>query len=152
MKKLIMLLIFILMLSINNSGIEHINETDKNKLTLENIYYELLNKKVQEPLIVLAQIYHETANLKSKVCLNKNNLLGFNTNKGYRKFASWQDCILYAKTWQDKRYAGGDYYSFLKRIRYATDPSYIKKIKLSLIKISKMNFLLKSDDNQTIMN
>jgi len=153
MKKLIMLFIFILMFSANNRGSVHVNENDKNKLTLENIYYELLKEGIQEPLIVLAQIYHETANLKSKVCLKRNNLLGFNTNKGYRKFVSWQDCVLYAKSWQDKRYKGGDYFIFLKKIRYATDASYIRKIKLTLSKVNKMDFLLeKSDDNQTTIN
>lgn len=147
-----MLLIFILVFSAYNSGSVHEDENDKNKLTLENIYYELLKKGVQEPLIVLAQIYHETANLKSKVCLTKNNLLGFNSNKGYRKFASWQDCISYAKSWQDKRYTGGDYYLFLKKIRYAQDVNYTKKVKVILDKISAMDFIVElcdeSDDCQ----
>lgn len=138
-----MLFVFILIFSVYNQGTEKENKNDKNKLTLENVYYELIKIGVQEPLIVLAQIYHETANLKSKVCLNKNNLLGFNTNKGYRKFKSWQECIIYAKNWQDNKYAGGDYFIFLKKIRYATDKLYIKKLKISLAKVSKMDFLTK---------
>lgn len=138
MKKLIMLLILIFAFTAYNRGscVENLN--DKNKLTLENIYYELLKNEIKEPLIVLAQIYHETANLKSKVCLTKNNLLGFNSNKGYRKFASWQECIKYAKTWQDKRYKGGDYFLFLKKIKYARDINYINKIKKTLIIINKL--------------
>ena len=149
-----MLFIFILAFTTYNRGSGVEEENDKNKLTLENIYYELLKEGIQEPLIVLAQIYHETANLKSKVCLTKNNLLGFNSNKGYRSFVSWQECISYAKTWQDKRYKGGDYYLFLKKIRYAQDVNYIKKIKVTLAKINTLEFLTvcdESDDCQEII-
>lgn len=150
MKKLIMLLIFILMFSAYNRGSEHDNENEKNKLTLENIYYELLKEGIKEPLIVLAQIYHETANLKSKVCLTKNNLLGFNSNKGYRKFASWQDCIKYAKVWQDKRYTGGDYYIFLSKIKYAKDVKYTKKIKSLSNKITTLDFITINASNNDL--
>jgi len=152
MKKLIMLFIFILMFSAYNHGSEYKNENDKNKLTLENVYYELLKKGIKEPLIVLAQIYHETANLKSKVCLTRNNLLGFNSNKGYQKFASWQDCIIYAKNWQDKRYKGGNYFKFLKEIKYATNVNYTKKIKVTLAKIITTDFLKKESCNQDSIN
>lgn len=124
-----------------NHGTEHMNSSTT-ELTLENVYNELLKNDIQEPLIVLAQVYHETGNLKSNICLTKNNLLGFNTNKGYRKFDSWQECIVYAKTWQDKRYQGGDYFMFLKKIGYATDINYIKKLKLTLNKITKLSFIL----------
>ena len=140
-----MLLIFIFVFSAYNRGNVHEDENDKNKLTLENVYYELLKKGIQEPLIVLAQIYHETANLKSKVCLTRNNLLGFNSNKGYRTFASWQDYIIYAKNWQVKRYKGGDYYSFLKKVNYATDANYNNKIKITLKKILTLDFIKSSD-------
>ena len=146
MKKIIIIIILILTFSVYNQGTEHVNENDRNILTLENIYLEMLKLNIQEPLIVLAQVYHETANLKSRVCLNRNNLLGYNTPKGYRKFDSWQDCISYAKEWQVKHYEGGDYFLFLKKMRYAKDTKYISKLKISLAKIMRMEFLLQNNN------
>ena len=35
----------------------------------------------------------------------------------------------YYKTWQNKYYKGGNYYTFLKNIGYATSQEYISKVK-----------------------
>ena len=142
MKKLIMLFIFMFAMIANNNGIGRNNENDQNKLTLENVYNELIKQGIQEPEIVLAQVYHETGNLQSKVCLTKNNILGYSSKSGYRTFNSWQDCVTYAKKWQDRRYDGQtDYYVFLKKIGYATDVNYITKLKKIMKRINDMNFV-----------
>lgn len=142
MKKLIMLFIFMFTLVANNNGTSRRSEDDQNKLTLENVYYELIKQGVQEPLIVLAQVYHETGNLQSKVCLTRNNILGYNSKKGYRTFESWQDCVTFAKKWQDKRYDGeSDYFAFLKKVGYATDKNYVIKLKKILKRINEMDFI-----------
>jgi len=137
-----MLLIFILTLVSYNRGNNVENKNDKNKLNLENVYTVLLKENIQYPLIVLAQVYHESANLTSTACLKRNNLLGFQSGKMY--FKSWQECIAYAKKWQDKRYISGDYYKFLKKIGYAQDINYNKKVKVILAKIITMDFIIET--------
>ena len=95
------------------------------RLTPFNVYQKIIEYKLEHPKIVFSQVMHETGNLKK---IKNNNLLGFRYIN-YLKFGTWEDCIKYAKNWQDKRYVNGDYYTFLKKVGYAKDSLYISKIK-----------------------
>jgi len=76
--------------------------------TTNEVYTELLKQNVKHPDIVLAQSILETGWYKCKDCsLDKNNLFG------------------------DKY---KDYYDFLSKIGYASDPNYINKLKILIAK------------------
>ena len=99
-------------------------------LSVENLRISLKNAGVQHSEIVLRQAILETGWFKCTSCsLSKNNIFGFWYKKKYIQFDNWKDCVAYYKRWQDKHYKGGDYYAFLKRVGFATDPSYIKRLK-----------------------
>jgi flagellum-specific peptidoglycan hydrolase FlgJ len=120
MKKLIILLLFISTLSFG-------------QVDGTIVYKELVKIGVKFPEIVLAQAKLETGHFKSVYCNERYNLFGFQTKQGYMYFKSWKHCCQYYKHWQDRHYRyGEDYYSFLKRIGYATDSNYIKKVKACL--------------------
>ena len=85
-----------------------------------------------EPEIVIAQAKLETGNYSSDVFYENNNLFGLydSNKKEYYKFNSWQESVLaYKDLIQSKLNDGEDYYAFLKRIGYAKDKNYIKKVK-----------------------
>ena len=103
-----------------------INHVQEKEMSIENIYDELLNQGVLFPEIVLKQVKLETGHLKH---VHDNNLFGFRTSKGYLKFENWIEAIAYKKSWQERKYKGGDYYAFLKKLPYAEDPIYIEKLK-----------------------
>lgn len=92
------------------------------------IYYE-----VQHPDIVYAQAVLETGHFKSVGCLKHNNLFGLYNSKAkrYHRFEHWTESVVAYKKWIQRRYKPpADYYAFLKRIGYATDPQYIQKLKI----------------------
>ena len=99
-------------------------------LTPENVFKELVAHGVKEPEIVVKQTILETGWYKCKYCsLSKNNIFGFRKNKKYLEFDNWVEGVAYYKTWQDKYYKGGNYYTFLKNIGYATSQEYMSKLK-----------------------
>jgi flagellum-specific peptidoglycan hydrolase FlgJ len=104
----------------------HTIVTKYKALTLKNVRRELNRIGVKHTDIVMKQVRLETGNLKH---VKNNNLFGFRGNDGYLKFNTWQDAVQYKKEWQDKRYKGGNYYEFLLEIGYASDTSYINKLK-----------------------
>lgn len=81
--------------------------------------------------IVLRQSILETGWYKCTDCsLDHNNLFGFISSKGgYMKFDTWQDSVKEYYHWQRRFFKGGDYFTFLKRIGYATEPTYINRLK-----------------------
>jgi len=111
------------------------------ELTKENVYEACVAYEIKHPKIVAAQAYLETGNLSCKGCsLDSNNLFGFFICKkrdaenncvssGYISFDHWVFSVAYYKRWQEKRYKGGDYYKFLKKVNYATAIDYNDKIK-----------------------
>lgn len=82
--------------------------------------------------IVLKQALLETGHFKAKLLMDKNNLFAFRFTKHYMSFINWQASVDYYKKWQDKFYTNHseNYYDFLKRIKYARSPHYIKVLKL----------------------
>ncbi len=91
---------------------------------------------IQHKDVVLKQSILETGWFKSYNCRVRHNLFGFrhktkisdNNKMGYFIFTDWKGSVEYYEEWQNKYYKGGDYFTFLKNIGYATDPEYIKKL------------------------
>lgn len=82
--------------------------------------------------IVVAQAILETGHFRSENCKVNNNLFGlFNSKKKeYFKFDHWTSCVKAYRDMIQYRYKEEEnYYMFLNRISYASDPDYIKKVK-----------------------
>lgn len=86
---------------------------------------------VKYPSIVTAQAILESGNFKSQVFKKYNNPFGLYNSKAkdYYKFNHWTEAIIAYQTMIEYKYEGGDYYSFLDSIGYATDQDYIRKVK-----------------------
>ncbi len=131
MKKLLLALIFL-------GCFEQGFAQQKNKQKLQDMYDAIKEAGIRHPDIVMAQCIQETGWLScKKCCLRYHNLFGFyiNGNK-CKKFESDSACIAYYKTWQDKRYdkwrkkyPKGDYYHFLKYVKYATGDKYNNEVR-----------------------
>ena len=123
-------LVLILLISLSSFAFAT-SSSDCKPLTLENVELEIINKQIKHPEIVLRQAILETGWLKSYNAKVRKNLFGFwnSKRKQYFVFECWQASVAYYKNWQDRHYKGGDYYEFLERIGYATDPDYVWKLK-----------------------
>lgn len=98
----------------------------------EGLKEALIYYSVKYPDIVYAQAILETGHFKSVGCVKHNNLFGlYNSRaKRYCRFNHWAESILAYKEWIQKKYNPPEnYYNFLKRIHYASDPTYIPKLK-----------------------
>jgi hypothetical protein len=87
---------------------------------------------IQYPEIVYAQALIETGHFKSKLCTQYNNLFGLynSRTRSYYRFDNWWDSVIAYRDKVQYKYKGDvDYYTFLVRLPYATDPNYIRKIK-----------------------
>ena len=78
---------------------------------------------------MLAQAKLETGNYTSTLCKKHGNLFGLKRKGDYAKFNNWQESVKAYRDWVQYKYKGGDYYVFLKKIGYASDPKYIIKVK-----------------------
>ena len=91
---------------------------------------ELKRQGIPHPEIVLAQARHETGNFTSRLCRVQHNLFGIKHGKKYASYSRWQDSVKDYKERISSRYHSGEnYYSFLKRIKYASDSRYCERIK-----------------------
>lgn len=100
------------------------------ELTIENLYAALKKHGIKYPKIVLAQAILETGHFRSRVCNVHNNLFGLRHSKGYYSFDHWEESVIaYKNKVQYKHRDGEGYYSFLKRIGYASAPDYINKVR-----------------------
>ena len=97
--------------------------------TLEQVSAEIRRQGLPHPDIVLAQARLETGNFKSQRCKRDHNLFGIKHRWKYARYARWQESVSDYKRCISARYTGGDYYAFLRRIGYASDPQYISKLK-----------------------
>ena len=98
----------------------------------EGLYDALKYYDIQYPEIVYAQALLETGHFKSVGCLKHNNLFGLYNSKAkrYHRFDHWTESVIAYKKWIQERYKSPeDYYKFLDRIRYASDPEYTNKLK-----------------------
>ena len=97
--------------------------------TREQVLAEIQRQGIPHPHIVLAQARLETGNFKSDRCRRDHNLFGMKRGRRYAKYSNWRESVKDYKQRISSRYKGGDYYAFLRRIGYASDPKYIGKVK-----------------------
>lgn len=112
--------------------VEDTSFLNANELNDSILYLALVHYEVKHPKAVLAQAKLESGNYTSKHCRTKNNFLGLynSRKKEYFSFSHWTACIQgYKDMIEYKMKDGEDYYMFLKRIGYASDPTYISKVK-----------------------
>lgn len=97
--------------------------------TKQEVYDYLVSIDCQHPDIVTAQSLLETGHYTSYSCRTRRNLFGLRYNHKYLIFDTWREsCDAYMSKIQYK-YSGGDYYAFLEKLGYATDPEYCFKLK-----------------------
>lgn len=104
--------------------------------TIEQVRAELQRQGVPHANIVLAQARLETGNFTSQRCKRDHNLFGIKHNGRYARYSRWQDSVTDYKRCISSRYNGGDYYAFLRRIGYASDPAYQSKVR-NIVKTSR---------------
>ena len=97
--------------------------------TREQVLTEIKRHGIPHPHIVLAQARLETGNFTSRRCRRDHNLFGIKHNGKYARYSHWKESVTDYKQCISNRYKGGDYYAFLRRIGYASDPNYIGKVK-----------------------
>ena len=97
--------------------------------TIEQVEKELIRQDIPCHKIVLAQARLETGNFKSDRCKKDHNLFGIKHDGKYAKYRNWRESIADYKKRISSRYTGGNYYSFLVKIKYASDEKYIHKLK-----------------------
>ena len=97
--------------------------------TREQVLAEIQRQGIPHPHIVLAQARLETGNFRSDRCRRDHNLFGMKRGRRYAKYSNWHESVKDYKQRISSRYKGSDYYTFLKRIGYAKDPAYQKKVK-----------------------
>lgn len=97
--------------------------------TREQVERELRKQNVPHADIVLAQARLETGNFTSRRCREDKNLFGMKRGKRYAKYRRWQDSVSDYKERISSRYKGGSYYVFLRKIGYASDPNYERKLR-----------------------
>ena len=105
--------------------------------TREQVLHEIKRQGIHHPTIVLAQARLETGNFKSDRCRRDHNLFGIKRGRRYAKYGHWRESVKDYKQRISSRYKGGDYYAFLRRIGYASDPNYIGKVK-HIVKTSNL--------------
>lgn len=117
----------------NTDNIEHSAAPAFFNQSLEEGLIEALDYYgIQYPQIVYAQALLETGHFSSSVCKNYNNLFGLYNSKikDYYSFEHWSDSVKAYRDFVQYKYKGNtDYYTFLVKLPYATDPNYIMKIK-----------------------
>ena len=105
--------------------------------TIEQVKAELHRQGIPHANIVLAQARLETGNFTSRRCKFDHNLFGMKKGKRYAKYGHWRDSVNDYKERISSRYKRGEnYYSFLKRIHYAEDNFYFRKLD-KIIRTSK---------------
>jgi flagellum-specific peptidoglycan hydrolase FlgJ len=62
---------------------------------------------------------------------------GMRKRNGYAAYRHWRESIRDYKERISSRYQGGDYFAFLRRIGYAEDPAYQRKV-MHIVKTSKL--------------
>ena len=129
MIKQIKIILLFLFCCINVNANDTTNPSFYYKTAKDGLKEALIYYNIQHPEIVYAQAIIETGNFTSKGCKNKNNLFGLMQNGRLMTFKHWTESVIFYKNRIQKRYNGGDYYLFLKKIRYASHPQYTQILK-----------------------
>ena len=104
--------------------------------TIEQVRQELHRQGVPHAEIVLAQARLETGNFSSRRCKVDKNLFGIKHDGKYAEYRHWRESVKDYKKLISSRYKGGNYFVFLKRIGYAEEREYTKKLQ-KIIRTSK---------------
>ena len=101
------------------------------ELNINNLYQMLDKYGILYPKIVVAQAILETGYFTSNICLNYNNLFGLRhpSDGSYYRFNNWEESVKAYRDYVQYKYKGGDYFGFLNRIGYASDPNYLSKVR-----------------------
>ena len=112
-----------------------INKYKSLELTLQNVieYTKIIG--IKHPEVVIRQFILETGWGKSYICKKYNNLFGFRNTNGYMKYSHWTESIESYKRFQDKKYKGGCYYTFLNNVGYAEAENYVEVLKTIKINV-----------------
>jgi len=107
---------------------------DDTTFNFKDFVFELHLQGIKYPDIVLRQACLESGYFTSKIWREKNNPFGLyhtidSTHGEYILFNDWKSSVAYYKSWQDKRYKGGDYYEFLEKVGYAKDTAYLDAVR-----------------------
>ena len=94
-----------------------------------NLKEELTKHNIPHANIVLAQAKLESGNFKSDLVRSHQNIFGLKKGNQYRRYSHWTECVKDYKKCISSRYDGGDYYTFLDRIGYASHPNYTELLK-----------------------
>ena len=129
-------------ITINNGNNTEIAKIDS-VLTENNVYSTLLRMDIKYPEVVMSQIMLESNNLKSRLCIINNNLLGMTVpskrkttainKKGYAKYRNWIESLIDYKLYQESVLATHNldtkkkYIAFLNK-NYAKSKDYKKII------------------------
>lgn len=97
--------------------------------TIHEVREEIMRQGLPHGDIVLAQARLETGNFTSQRCKRDHNIFGIKHGKKYAVYRNWRESVTDYKRRISSRYTGGDYYAFLRRIKYAADARYINKLK-----------------------
>lgn len=90
----------------------------------------LIEHKIKYHEIVYNQARLETGNFKSRGFTEFNNPLGFTLNGKLMKFKTLVHSVIYLKDLQNRRMKENEHwYEFLIRVKWATDKTYIDKLK-----------------------
>ena len=90
----------------------------------------LKQHKIKYHEIVYNQARLETGNFKSRGFTEFNNPLGFTLNGKLMKFKTLVHSVTYLKDLQNRRMKKNEHwYDFLIRVKWATDKTYIDKLK-----------------------
>ena len=94
-----------------------------------NLKEELAKNNIPHANIVLAQAKLESGNFKSNLVRTHQNIFGLKKGNRYRRYSHWTECVKDYKKCISDRYDGGNYYVFLNRIGYASNPNYTELLK-----------------------
>lgn len=123
-------------------------QSDFKKLSAkEGLKDALLYYEIKHPEIVYAQALIETGNFTAKNCMRKNNLFGLMQGRKLRTFDHWSESVLYYKKKIQSRYTGGDYYAFLRKIRYAASSTYTRALKKRVAEVKRKHPDLLQNNN-----
>ena len=127
---------------LGNADVLRYYDGDSHELNLDNLVSVVREVGLEAQLFVLAQALLETGHFRSRVCKVYHNLFGLydSKRKGYFRFAQWEDSVVAYQRMIQRRYNGGNYLDFLRRIGYAEDPRYTAKVAKIAVSIYKKMF------------
>lgn len=111
------------------------------ELSPDNVYLYCKAVGIKHPEVVIRQFILETGWGKSYVCKNYNNLFGFmkySKDLGkyvYYRYNHWTESVEAYKDFQNRKYKGGCYYTFLDNVGYAEAENYVEVLKTIKINV-----------------